>query len=212
MPQPYTLVAAVGLAPAVLTEAVWSLHQDGLAPEAVHVLTTGEGEGLLQRELFDGGRSSRWRRLCTEVLGLEDALAVEVHVAERAGETLPDIRSRADDLDYGRVAYDLVRQLTDAPDDPMVVGSIAGGRRTMGAHLMAAFSLCARPQDRLVHVLATPDAEPNAPAYWPGDGGEPLALDRVDVPLPRVRAVLQTQFVERLAGRYDLPSLLDVLE
>ncbi len=211
MPESYVLVAAVGLAPASLTEAAWSLRQEGFTPAVVHVLTTAQGWRQLETELFRGGVSSRWRRLCTEVLGRAGAVPVEVHVPDVDGEPLEDLRSRDDDLAFGEVAYALVRRLTDEADDLPVVGSIAGGRRTMGAHLMAAFSLCARPQDRLIHVLATPDPQPIAPAYWPGDGGEPLVLDRVDVPLPRVRAVLEAQFLERVGDRYDLPSLLDVL-
>ena len=211
MPQRYTLLAAVGLAPASLTEAVWSLYQDRLTPGAVHVLTTEQGRVQLDAELLRGGASSRWSRLCREVLGLEAPLPIEIHVPNRDGEPLDDLRSRADDLAFGDVAYALVRRLTDEDHDPVLIGSIAGGRRTMGAHLTTAFSVCARPQDRLVHVLATPDPQPIAPAYWPGDGGEPLALDRVDIPLPRLRPVLDRDFVERLDDRYDLPNLLDVL-
>ncbi|MEL7363626.1 MAG: hypothetical protein AAFN13_16235, partial [Bacteroidota bacterium] len=54
MPDRYCLVAALGLAPAVLTETVWSLWADaGVVPSEVHVLTTRVG----------------WTQACKELLG-----------------------------------------------------------------------------------------------------------------------------------------------
>ncbi|MEM1055748.1 MAG: CRISPR-associated ring nuclease Csm6 [Bacteroidota bacterium] len=211
MPRPYTLLAAVGMSPAVLTETVWSLAQDGLLPEAVHVLTTSVGQERFETSLLSGGTTSRWSRLCREVIKCEPTL--HFTVPHRGGVPLDDIRSRADDLAFGDACYALVRRLAEPPKAAPLVGSIAGGRKTMSAHVLAAFSLYARPQDRLVHVLATPDPMPGQPTpFWPGDGEGPLTIERVDVPFARVRAVLAEHFVERLGDRYDLPSVLQVLE
>jgi hypothetical protein len=44
--------------------------------------------------------------------------------------------------------------------------SIAGGRKTMSFYLGAALSLFGRPQDKLYHVLVTPEFESHPDFYW----------------------------------------------
>lgn len=211
MPSLYHLVATVGLDPASLTRVAWALAQAGHTPAAVHVLTTARGADRLRDALLRGGLSSRWSRLCREILGRDDDLEPRIHIAQRDGRSLADVRTRDDDLDFGQMAYQLVRQHTDEPDDLPVVGSIAGGRRTMGAQLTSAFALCGRPVDRLVHIHDWADPDGIAPAFWPGDGGENLTVDLTWVPYPRLRPVIEEPFVKRIGERYGLRNVMDVL-
>ncbi|MEL6613201.1 MAG: CRISPR-associated ring nuclease Csm6 [Bacteroidota bacterium] len=228
MPDRYCLIAALGLSPAVLTETVWSLWRDHEAvPSEVHILTTRIGWERLCETLLGVASSSEeggtqpappphtatpWAELCRDVLGLSAPVALVPHLTRDAeGRVLDDLRSEADDLAFGAVCYELVRGRTASRDAPSVVGSIAGGRKTMSAHLTTAFALWARPQDRLVHVLIAPPEYERKAVYWPTDATPDLRVDRVDVPFPRVRGVLEQQFLDRLGGRSDLASLLGVL-
>jgi len=154
MREPYVLLAPLGTSPGVLTETVWSLAQDGLVPATVHVMTTATGWEVVAGDLGFETENARWDRLSRGVCGLDRPIPVERHVVRgRNGRELRDIRHEQDDLAFGAACYALVRRLTEATNRPPVVGSIAGGRKTMSAHLMTAFCLCARQQDRLVHVL-----------------------------------------------------------
>ncbi|MEM9758077.1 MAG: CRISPR-associated ring nuclease Csm6 [Pseudomonadota bacterium] len=226
MPDRYCLVAALGLAPAVLTETVWSLWADaGVVPSEVHVLTTRVGWTQVCKELLGHAvpaaddalalpdhPGTPWAQLCRDVLGLGEAVPLVPHLTrDERGQALDDLRSEADDLAFGAVCYALVRARTASRATPPVVGSIAGGRKTMSAHLTTAFALWARPQDRLVHVLIDPPTYERQAVYWPTEATPDLRVDRVDVPFPRVRGVLEERFLDRLGGRSDLASLLGVL-
>jgi hypothetical protein len=85
----------------------------------------------------------------------------------------------------------------------------------MGAHLTTAFSVYARPMDRLTHVLVQPpSAESNPDLFWP-DPADPEAMQvhRVDLPIPRLHAVLREDLIEGLpADRHDLEGILHALE
>lgn len=211
----YCLIAALGRSPAVLSETVWSLAQEGRVPTEVHVLTTATGASDVQDRLLSPGGGSarpRWDQLCLDVLSLDAPVPVTVHVAkDETGTPLNDVRDAAADLRFGGLCYRLVQSLTESADTPPLVGSVAGGRKTMGAHLTTAFSLWARPADELVHVLVPPAYE-RADVYWPTPDTPDFIVDRVDLPFPRVRAILEShQFADRLADRTGLYAVLEIL-
>ncbi len=202
-PQDYHLVIVMGATPAVLTETIWSLarqHDPPRHPVSVDVLTTEVGRAVLEARLQGRPRfhpvdgrpleaRDRWRPFCDDVLaGARPPL--RVHVPRRSdGAPLPDIRNAEDDARFAELCYRRVARLTEDPDGPPVVGSLAGGRKTMSAHLMTAFILFARPEDRLVHVLVNPPALENDPAFfYPAAGHDGAArLDRVDLAFPHLR-------------------------
>ena len=77
-----------------------------------------------------------------------------------AEDPLTDIRTAADCRTVAAQLHDRVRQLRWAlPEGVELVGSLAGGRKTMSAALQSAFALQARPRDRLVHVLLDSNIE-----------------------------------------------------
>ncbi len=85
----------------------------------------------------------------------------------------------------------------------------------MGAHLMTAFSVYARPIDRLTHVLVSPpSAESNPELFWP-DPSDPDAMRvrRVDLQFPRLHALLREDRIAGLpAERRDLEGILHAIE
>lgn len=221
----YTLLALAGLAPQVVTEAVWSLarqHHPPFIPSAVEVIATGVGEAHGRALLLGEPRidpvsgepiphaADRWKEFCQEVLG--QRVPLRFHVPDAGGQPLTDVTGVDADRRFADLCYHLVAQLT-APDQPPLVGSLAGGRKTLSAHLMTAFAVYARPQDRLIHVLVHPaSAERNADFFYPRPGSE-VRVHRIDVPFPRLRTLLSTSAAgEALARGADLRELLAILQ
>ncbi|WP_457651304.1 CRISPR-associated ring nuclease Csm6 [Rhodocaloribacter sp.] len=204
----YHLVIVMGASPAVLTETVWSLarqHHPPLHPAAIDVITTGVGRAIVEARLFGLARrhpvegtlldaEDRWGRFCETVLEGRRP-PVRFHVPTRSdGTPLPDIRNAEDDLRFAALCYRVVAE--GVAQDLPLVGSIAGGRKTMSAHLMSAFTTMARPTDRLVHVLVSPPALERDPSFFHPTSARSgfVRLDRVDLRFPRLRHLMKEHF------------------
>lgn len=218
-----TLIAVVGISPAILTETVWALARPGdntppVLPDEVVAITTTAGRDKINAQLFTPspefeGRTV-WQSLRFELLG-ENAthdtrLTLRVAVIEKpdplSGQAvaLADIRDPEDNLAAAEFILAQVRNRT-ASKDCRLIASLAGGRKTMGALLHAAFTHLARPQDRLTHILVNePFDGPLQPLFFfPGQPTQMLKardgqtftalnarLELADVPF----AALRTRF------------------
>ena len=186
--QRLVLVAAVGESPAVVSETVWALFNEGGADLARIVLfTTETGRQLIRGEYDNEAKLPRqyrkqplahlptrhkaWEhddlvlalcRLCRE--WQRPVPAIEIHVPRNDREEIKDIRNDADDRAFGNVVFREIRTLTD-DGKPALHVSIAGGRKTMGTRLAAVLSMFGRPQDELSHVLVT-RREFEGKGYW----------------------------------------------
>jgi CRISPR-associated protein (TIGR02584 family) len=192
-PPDVVLLAVTGMSPAILTETVWALAQlpDPIIPTRVQVVTTLEGRRNLER-LFapvDGlGGVSPWEALRQALARMGHSLegrlrfgltGTDIQVIADADRTtgtsreLSDLRTPAENLAAADTLLDAVRGLASNPD-VRVIGSIAGGRKTMGALLYACFTLAAREEDQLTHVLVSEPFE-TLPGFWfPGQPGPDL--------------------------------------
>lgn len=181
------------MSPAILTETIWGLAHlpEPIVPTRVIAVTTQEGSRQLGR-LFEAcpelGGLSPWDALRQHLAqsGLEvtgrlrfGLTGNDIHVITDADPTtgasreLTDLRTRADNLAAADAILDSVRSLTSNPD-LRVIGSLAGGRKTMGALLYACFTLAARECDQLTHVLVSEPFE-TLPGFWfPDQPGNPL--------------------------------------
>lgn len=211
-----TLIAVVGVSPAILTETVWALARpdNGTPPVIVSevvVVTTTRGQADIERELFTPvpywNARTVWQALRQELLGpgadKDPRLAfkpirvitVNDPTTGRARE-LDDIRTRAANTAAANVLLDEVRTVT-SNDDVRLIASLAGGRKTMGALLHTAVSLLGRRHDRLTHILVNdpfdlPGLEPRF--FFPGQPGGDHTLRHPDGTERAVRnadAVLQ---------------------
>ncbi|MEQ8819025.1 MAG: CRISPR-associated ring nuclease Csm6 [Sumerlaeia bacterium] len=79
--------------------------------------------------------------------------------SSKKGIELDDIRTSEDNEAIADWMLSEVREACGADDKSEVHASLAGGRKTMSFLLGAAMQLCARPQDRLYHVLVPPEFE-----------------------------------------------------
>ncbi len=155
------LVALCGINPAVITETVWAFwnanNQQRL--HEIIVITTAAGRKCLVEALF---RTGVWNQLRTELGAEEHELLFgettnNIRVLPSADRThdLLDICTEEDNLAMADTLLDILRGFCDNPENSLFV-SIAGGRKTMSAMLALCFSLVARPQDRLCHILVNP--------------------------------------------------------
>jgi CRISPR-associated protein (TIGR02584 family) len=224
--RPYILLIATGQTPQVITETVFQIYQnEDRLPAGVHVVTTRVGHAYGRALLFGEslqdpergvpieGAANRWETFCDDILGRE--VDVEFHVPAVENVEISDIREAGDDTRFANLCYRLVERCTREDALPLV-GSIAGGRKTMSAHLMTAFSVYARPEDRLTHVLLTdPDLEHDRSFFYPEPGHPRFnrLLDLVDIRFPRIRSLLEADVIDGLPeDRRDLQGILDVLE
>ena len=166
-----TLLAVTGLSPQIVTETLYALaveREPAFAPTEIHLLTTSDGARLARTALLhqDGGQFHALLKDWPQAgkPRFDDSC---IHVITGpSGEALSDIRTPQQNAAAADAITALVRELTRDPQSALHV-SIAGGRKTMGFYLGYAFSLFARPQDRLSHVLVSPPFESHPDFFFP---------------------------------------------
>lgn len=174
IPQKYPrriLLAVTGLSPQIVTETLFALAtavSPSFIPTEVHLLTTATGKDLARTALLhrDGGQ---FHALLADYpqIGRPAFDEKNIHViAGPDGEPLSDIRSPDENAAAADAITSLVATLTRDKTASLHV-SIAGGRKTMGFYLGYAFSLYARPQDRLSHVLVSAPFESHPEFFFP---------------------------------------------
>jgi len=177
MPHTYPrriLLAVTGMSPQILTETLYALRPsqgddaNAFAPTEIHLLTTAEGARLARTALLhpDGGQFHALLADYPE-LGRPAFDDSHIHLIRDAnGQPLPDIRTPAENAQAADAITALMAELTRDPQAALHV-SIAGGRKTMGFYLGYAFSLFARPQDELSHVLVSSPFENHPDFFFP---------------------------------------------
>ncbi|MCZ2408058.1 MAG: TIGR02584 family CRISPR-associated protein [Burkholderiales bacterium] len=166
------LLAVTGLFPQIVTETLYALavqpQQETFIPTEIHLLTTSEGARLARTALLhpDGGQ---FHALLQDYPQLGHPAFGESHIHtihDAAGQPLADIRTPAENASAADCITALMADLTRDPQAQLHV-SIAGGRKTMGFYLGYAFSLFARPQDELSHVLVSSPFESHPEFFFP---------------------------------------------
>jgi CRISPR-associated protein (TIGR02584 family) len=163
------LLAVTGLSPQVITETLFALHQSNQRVVAIHVITTRDGKELLFAHLIAGKSGHYYRYL--EEYGIEassiDFGPQNIHaVTDHHGLEIPDITSEYDNERLLTLCLDLAFRFT-GQRDTAVFFSVAGGRKTMSSCLALAAQIYGRPQDRLYHVLVSPEFESTRDFYYP---------------------------------------------
>ena len=167
------LLAVTGLSPQILTETLYALGVEAgqgapFIPTEVHLITTDSGAKLARAALLhpDGGQ---FHALLADYpqLGSPAFDDQHIHVIRDAqGQALADIRTPEENAHAADSITALVGELTRDENAALHV-SIAGGRKTMGFYLGYAFSLFARPQDELSHVLVSSPFENHPEFFYP---------------------------------------------
>ncbi|GIW43281.1 MAG: hypothetical protein KatS3mg077_0563 [Candidatus Binatia bacterium] len=116
-------------------------------------------------------------------------------------QPLYDLRHTPDNQAAWRQVLELMRQLFN--DCSLIVGSVAGARKSLALTLMLAFQLLARPQDRLVDLVVDSRRPANGTKIPSPDSPR---FHLAEIPLLRVRS---------LAARSDglaLPNLIAAVQ
>lgn len=168
------LLCVTGLSPQVVTETLYALGVSGadagprFIPTEVHLVTTASGARIARTALLhpDGGQFHALLADYPE-LGQPRFTPEHIHVIRDAGgAALDDIRTPAENAAAADGITALMAELSRDPHVALHV-SIAGGRKTMGFYLGYAFSLFARPQDQLSHVLVSSPFESHPEFFFP---------------------------------------------
>lgn len=165
------LLAVTGLSPQILTETLYALaaiDPPGFIPTEIHLLTTARGRDLARAALLHPNGGQYFALLADyPQIGCPAFDDSHIHVIHTAdGMPLPDIRTPDENAAAADAITALVAGFTRDEKAALHV-SIAGGRKTMGFYLGYAFSLYARPQDRLSHVLVSPPFENHPDFFFP---------------------------------------------
>lgn len=172
------LLAVTGLNPQVITETLYALHQSNRKIDSVHVITTRDGKEKIYAELFSGGKGYLYRYL--NEYGIDpssiDFSYKNIHIiTDKHGNEISDIISETDNEKLLKKCLDLTFHFTNKPDTA-VFFSIAGGRKTMSSCLTLAAQMYGRTQDRLYHVLVSPEFESNRNFYYPPKESQRIKL------------------------------------
>jgi CRISPR-associated protein (TIGR02584 family) len=205
------LIGVVGMSPAVLTETVWALAQEHppLIVDEVVAITTSAGRDQIQNELFD---SSVWSEL-QRALGAPDKLRFG---ASASIQVIGDGQRDFDDIvtpeENAAAADFLLQQLRRYSEDAntRIIASIAGGRKTMSALMLACMSLLGREQDRVCHVLANDNyLFANKGFCFPRSAAEAASaqIRLSDIPFIRVRGWYQQESGKAPASYSHMVSL-----
>lgn len=171
------LLAVCGLSPQVVTETLYALHQQGQNVDAIRVLTTRTGQEAAVAHLFGACDGAFYRYLEDYKLspGAIDFSPRHVKAVTNAhGKALKDIYDDDDSELFLKACLDIAFELCQEPG--RVYFSIAGGRKTMGACLTLAAQFYARRQDRICHVLVSPEFEGNRDFFYPPPKPRPIQL------------------------------------
>ena len=156
------LLAVAGTTPQILTETLYALSQadTSFVPTEVHVVTTSEGAHRIRLQLLDE-KNGKFHAFCRDygLTGRISFLPENVKVlTDAAGNALHDIVSPQDNEHAADQIVAWLRSFT-RDSDCAIHACLAGGRKTMGFYLGYGMSLYGREQDRLSHVLVSPEFE-----------------------------------------------------
>jgi CRISPR-associated protein Csx14 len=163
------LLAVTGLSPQVITETLYALYQSRQTVAEVRVITTRNGKERIYAELLSG-KTGHYHAFLSEY-NIDPATMVFNHetirvVKDKNNNEISDIITTDDNEQLLQCCLDLAFYLTQK-DDQAVFFSVAGGRKTMSSCLTLAAQMYGRPQDRLYHVLVSPEFESNRDFFYP---------------------------------------------
>lgn len=166
------LLCVAGATPQIITETLWALMKKGERVDEVRVITTTTGRDKCIKLLLDEteGKFYRFLRDFPEAGDIKFDER-KFYVLNNKATGMPSefdweedrLRDILDDTDNGKAANqicEIVRQITEN-EDVRIHASVAGGRKTMSLYLMTAMQLFGRKDDKMSHVLVSPEVESN---------------------------------------------------
>ncbi len=154
------LVCVAGATPQIITETIYALANKNppVYIDKIYIITTKTGKEKIKDTLIDRGILNA---LLNEYsLPPIDFSEESIIVIENEGKEIEDIRNASENEATADTIIKFIRELTLNPKLRLHC-SIAGGRKTMSFYLGSALQLFGRIQDKLYHVLVSPEFESN---------------------------------------------------
>ncbi|MDP2605291.1 MAG: CRISPR-associated ring nuclease Csm6 [Deltaproteobacteria bacterium] len=216
------LIALCGLTPQVVTETLWALGQQrpAIVPEKVWIITTQSGREACERLLFGKtGKFASYFREYPPSRPIRCGPSTVITLKGSDGRPVEDLRTQEDNLAVADQLAARVRDLTALPNERLHC-SVAGGRKTMGVLLASVLQVYGRPDDRLYHVLVSPDFESQPDFFYIPKRQRLLALpngkrldsrkaciELAEIPYVRLRAFLPEELLKQALPFTDLVAL-----
>ncbi|MDA3915712.1 MAG: CRISPR-associated ring nuclease Csm6 [Deltaproteobacteria bacterium] len=163
------LLAVVGLSPQVITETLYAIFKSGKNIDEIIVITTNQGKEKIYSTLL-AGQDGNFDKFFEEyniprnsILFNHDSIHV---ICDEHGNTISDLVSEDENRYLLKLCLEITFKLTNMAQTSIYF-SVAGGRKTMSSCLTLAAQLYGRPQDRLCHVLVSPEFESSRNFYYP---------------------------------------------
>lgn len=190
-----TLVAVTGLTPQIITSTLYCLNrQKGVEIDEVFVATTSKGRDVIlgiDQEFRFKPLKEQIEEMCSKFKFKIPKFIPNknIIVAEEESVEVPDLRSEEANRIFPNVLCRFIKQQASDLYNTLYC-SISGGRKSMGVYLALAISLFGKENDKLVHVLTTPENERNKLPY-PLNKTQENEFDLTEIPFVRLRVVLQ---------------------
>lgn len=160
------LVCVAGATPQVITETIFALSQKSppVNIDEIFIITTKKGKEKITEDLIKKGILNS----LIEEYNLPHFKFSEKSIITLTidGMEIDDIRNSTESEIAADTIVQFIYELTKDHTSRLHC-SIAGGRKTMSFYLGAALQLFGRPQDRLYHVLVSPEFEANPEFFYP---------------------------------------------
>ena len=162
------------------------------------MITTLPGQAASENLLI---QQKGWERLCDALRkeGFEQpafGASDSIRVIGDGRRDFDDVQTPQESDAAADFILGVLRQYTEQPDTE-IVASIAGGRKTLSALLMACMTLLGRTQDRVCHVLADDTFIQQNPEFlFPQSKREQnaAAIQLCDIPFVRVRGWYEKEY------------------
>lgn len=192
------LLAVCGLAPQVITETLYALHQQERLPDVVRVLTSRRGLDACHAQLFAGGTGQFHQFLQDYAIDPESidfSSQAILSVQNDQGKSIDDINDEEDNRCFLRACMQLAFAYSNDASNTIYY-AIAGGRKTMGSCLALTAQLYARRQDRIFHTLVSPEFESSREFYYPPRPSRTITLfDQKQQPYLKDTRYAQVQLI-----------------
>lgn len=187
------LISTLGRNPQVLVETVWALanQKESIIPDKVIAVSMANYASEAKKNLL--GVRGGWKLLLGQLRKTNVRIAGRlkfgnVTTAEDERGVICDLRTNHDNMRCADYLFRLIRQYTDGSVDSVrIILSLSGGRKSLSALATTIMSLLARPEDRLVHLIADSDLEDGEYHFPQGAVGYSL----FEVPFIRTRGLLK---------------------
>lgn len=162
-PQKHILLSLLGKTPQIFTETLYALViQQNISINEIKIITTNECFEELNEKLLNS-KTGKYYEFCKE-------WKIDFRLIKFSTEnilTAPSDKGKSADIDSPlmNLLLHTIKSLTSDPETVLHC-SLAGGRKTMSVYFAYALQFFGRPQDRLFHILVSPEQLESHPDFY----------------------------------------------